>query len=293
MLGLGGDRLVARRPGPANQIPTIVALALAWLLSACTFAASPLQRATLLAERGRTAEAIRELEAYLAEHPREPRERRLLIRLHGSAGDVAAAVEQTERLAGVLPPDSPIPWLELGAAFELGHRYDEALAAYDRAASVAPADALGPKRGGLRAARWGELDLAEPRLREAARRDPGDAETWHALGVVLLGLDRLDAARQAYAAGLAADERALENRLGLATVALRQDEPGAALEQYELLLRARPKFTAALLGKSWCLILLGQYASAADVLREAEALGADRTSIARQRVELGVREQTR
>jgi Flp pilus assembly protein TadD len=213
--------------------------------------------------------------------------------LYGSSGDFGAAVRQTERLAEVLPADSPLPWVELGAAFELGHRYDEALSAYDRAASIAPRDPLGPKRGGLRAARWGELDLAEPRLREAVRRAPEDAEAWHALGVVLLGLSRLDAARQAYASGIAADEKALENRLGLATVALRQDEPSTALAQYELLLAARPKFTEALLGKSWCLILMGEYASAAAVLHEAERLGADRASIARQRDELRARERSR
>lgn len=284
---------LARWLGPAKQILTISVLALASPLSACSLGTPPLQRATLLAERGRTSEAIETLEQHLAAHPAEQAERRLLIRLYGSAGDFASAARQTERLAEALPADSPLPWLELGAAFELGHRYDEAISAYDRAASVAPRDPLGPKRGGMRAARWGELDLAEPRLREAVRRAPNDAEAWHALGVVLLGLSRLDAARQAYAAGIAADERALENRLGLATVALRQNEPAAALAQYELLLEARPKFTEALLGKSWCLILMGQYASAASVLSEAERLGADRTSIARQRVELGARDRSR
>jgi tetratricopeptide (TPR) repeat protein len=284
---------VARWLRPAKQILTICALAFASWLSACSVAPPPLQRATLLAERGRTPEAIRVLEAYLTAHPAEQAERRLLIRLYGSSGDFAAAAAQTERLAEVLPANSPLPWVELGAAFELGHRYDEALAAYDRAASIAPRDPLGPKRGGMRAARWGELDLAEPRLREAVRRAAGDAEAWHALGVVLLGLNRLDAARQAYSAGIAADERALENRLGLATVALRQDEPRVALAQYESLLEARPKFTEALLGKSWCLILLGEYVRAAAALNEAERLGADRTSITRQRAELSAREHAR
>jgi tetratricopeptide (TPR) repeat protein len=184
--------------------------------------------------------------------------------------------------------------VELGAAFELGHRFDEALSAYDRAASVAPADALGPRHGGMRAARWGELELAEPRLREAVRRAPRDAEAWHALGVVLVGLGRLDAARQAYLAGIDADGRALENRLGLATVALRQSQPEAALDQYEQLLAARPKYTEALLGKSWALILMGEYSSAEAALVEAERLGGDRGSIARQRGELEARErQTR
>jgi Flp pilus assembly protein TadD len=258
---------------------------------ACTLASPPLQRATFLAEHGRTEEAIAMLERHLQEHPEDHAERGLLIRLQGSAGNWSAATAQTERLAESLPPDSPLPWLELGAAFELGHRYEEALSAYDRAASAAPADVLGPKRGGMRAARWGELELAEPRLREAVRRAPRDAEAWHALGVVLVGLDRLDAARQAYSAGIAADAAALENRLGLATVALRRNEPAEALAQYELLLDARPKFTAALLGKSWSLILLGEYGSAEAVLREAERLGANRASIARQRGLLPARER--
>jgi tetratricopeptide (TPR) repeat protein len=258
---------------------------------ACTLGPAPLQRAMLLAEQGQTDQAIETLERHLQDNPEDHAERRLLIRLHGSAGDWRAAEAQTERLAERLPSDSPLPWLELGAAFELGHRYDAALSAYDRAASAAPGDASGPKRGGMRAARWGELELAEPRLREAVRRAPRDAEAWHALGLVLIGLDRLDAARQAYTAGLAADGRALENRLGLATVALRQNEPAEALAQYELLLEARPKFTEALLGKSWSLILMGEYGPAEAVLREAERLGADRDSISRQRGLLGERER--
>jgi tetratricopeptide (TPR) repeat protein len=283
--------LVAWRRRSTKAFSTLGAASLSWCLYACTLGPPSMQRATLLAERGRTAEAIEILEKHLADHPQDHAERRLVIRLHGAAGHWGAALEQTERLAELLPRDSPVPWVELGAAFELGHRYDEALSAYDRAASVAPGNALGPKRGGMRAARWGELQLAEPRLREAVRRAPRDAEAWHALGVVLVGLDRLDAARQAYLAGIGADGQALENRLGLATVALRQNEPAAALDQYEQLLAARPKFTEALLGKSWSLILMGEYSSAEAALLEAERLGGDRASIARQRGELGVRER--
>lgn len=283
--------LLARRRGSAKLLRTISAAAIA-CISACTVGPAPLQRAVLLVERGRDAEAIETLERHLRERPEDHAERRLLIRLYGISGNWSAAARQTERLAELLPPDSALPWLELGAAFELGHRYDEALSAYDRAAGVAPQSDLGPKRGGMRAARWGELELAEPRLREALRRDPHDAEAWHALGVVLVGLDRLDAARQAYAAGIAADGRALENRLGLATVALRRNEPAEALAQYEHLLAARPKFTDALLGKSWSLILMGEYGMAEAVLREAERVGADRHSISRQRMVLGQRERS-
>jgi tetratricopeptide (TPR) repeat protein len=272
-------------------LPVISALVLVPGFSACALGPAPVEQATLLADRGRTDDAIRTLDEHLAQHPDAVDERRLLIRLHGAAANWDAAIQQTERLAEYLPPGSPVPWVELGAAYELGHRYDEALGAYDRAATTAPADALGPKHGGMRAARWGELELAEPRLREATRRAPADAEAWHALGVVLVGLGKLDAARQAYTTGIAADPGALENRLGLATVALRLNEPAVALAQYELLLDARPKFTDALLGKSWSLILMGQYGSAEEALREAQRLGADPAAIMRQRGELRAREQ--
>jgi Flp pilus assembly protein TadD len=292
-----GGRKLCNPPKPARVGGVPGAIAVASLLSFFGLAAclgpATLERATLLADRGRTPEAVQALEQHLSEHPTDIEERRLLIRLLGSEGRGDQATQQADRLAQLLPRNSPVPWVELGAAFELGHRYDEALAAYDRAASEAPADALGAKQGGMRAARWGELELAAPRLREAVRRDPADAETWHALGVVLVGLGDLDAARQAYTAGLAADAQALENRLGLATVALRSNEPRAALTQYELLLEARPKFSAALLGKSWCLILMGEYGAAEAVLREAERLGADRGSIQRQRGELAAREPAR
>jgi tetratricopeptide (TPR) repeat protein len=290
---LGGQRQLLATHGrcPAKVVASFVAVISACSLSACSLTPPAMQRATLLAERGRTAEAIDTLEAHLREHPSDNDERRLLIRLYGAAGNGAAAQSQTERLAEHLPEGSPLPWVELGAAYELSHRYDDALAAYDRAASVAPSDALGAKRGGMRAARWGELELAEPRLREAVRRAPSDAEAWHALGVVLVGLNRLDAARQAYSAGIGADRSALENHLGLATVALRLNEPAAALAQYELLLDARPKFTDALLGKSWSLILMGEYGSAEATLRQAEGLGADGATIERQRTELRARMQ--
>jgi tetratricopeptide (TPR) repeat protein len=253
---------------------------------ACRLQPPPLERAALLAEHGQAPRAIEVLVEHLKDEAGDVAARRQLIRLYGSVGRIDEASAQTERLAELLPRDSPVPPVELGHALELAHRYDEALAEYDRAARIAPSDALGPKTGGERAARWGELELAEPRLAEAVRRDSREAGTWHALGLVRLGLGKLDSARDAYTAGLQADPTALENRLGLATVALRANQPAAALEQYESLLQARPTFTDASLGKSWSLILLGRFSAAEAELARAEALGADPKSVARQRLAL-------
>jgi tetratricopeptide (TPR) repeat protein len=243
-----------------------------------------IQRATLLAERGREEEAIRLLTEHLVVSPEDMPARRKLIRLYGSIGRLDAAQEQTERLAELLPPNSPVAWVELGHSYELAHRFDEALAAYDRASAIAPKDPIGPRSGGLRAARWGEIAAAEPRLAEAVRRDPRDSESWHALGVVRLGLGKLEAARQAYTEGLRADSTGMEHRLGLATVALRMNQPEQALAEYEILLDVRRNYTPAMLGKAWALILLGRLDDAERALARAESRGGDPQSISRQRL---------
>jgi tetratricopeptide (TPR) repeat protein len=245
--------------------------------------------AILLVDKGRYAEARVPLEARLASHPEDAAARRLLIRVHGFRGDLGAARKEAERLAAQLGPGSPLPWIELGHALELAHRYDEALAFYDRAAEVAPRDPAGPRTGGLRSARWGERELARPRLEEALRRAPRDASTWHALGVVLLELGELDQAEHAYRSGLLADPRALENRIGLATLALVRRDASAALHEYDSILAARPRFADAQLGRAWALAELSRFTEAERALADAVRLGASPAIVTRQRKALAAR----
>src|SRR5262249_20749109 len=142
-------------------------VAAACALAACGRPPTPIEEAALLSQKGQDSAAIGVLERYLEEHPRAIAERRLLIRLCAATSDIPRAQREAGRLATFLPPTSPIPWLELGHLEELSHHYEEALAMYDRAAEVAPGDPAGPRTGGLRAARWGELEIAAPRLEEA------------------------------------------------------------------------------------------------------------------------------
>jgi tetratricopeptide (TPR) repeat protein len=260
------------------------ACALSGALAAACFAPaeSARQRAALLSEKGRHAEAAEQLREHLAEHPEDVAARRLLVRVRAMSGDFGAAEREAQALAVRLGARSPIPFIELGHAFELVHRYEAALAAYDRAAVVAPRDPAGPLAGGFRAARWGEAEHAAPRLEEALRRDPANARAWHALGVVRLQLGELEAAEEAYRAGLQADPAAIENRLGLATVAVVRDDPTAALEHYDALLLARPRFGDGWLGRSWALMRLGRLDEAERATRAALRLGADRKAARRQ-----------
>jgi tetratricopeptide (TPR) repeat protein len=212
--------------------------------------------------------------------------RRLLVRVLGFAGNLVEAREEAEELSRRMGAADPTGYLELGHALELGHQYDEALAAYDEAAAVAPASPDGPREGGLRSARWGELEEAAPRLEEAIRRGAHDVETWHALGLVRLHLRDLDGAEAAYRAGAAADPRAPESFLGLASVAIVRGDARAALEAYDQVLSRRPRFAPAELGRAWALAVLGRRDEAEHALDLAAELGAEPGAVARQRAAL-------
>lgn len=246
-------------------------------------APAAVQQAVMLSSQGREADAAKLLEGHLARQPKDVRARRLAIRVYGVLGNLGAAREHAETLGRMLGPASPIPWLELGHAHELCHRFDAALELYDLAAGIAPNDAVGPRTGGMRAAAWGELELAEPRLAEAQRRNPRDARTWHALGVVRAKLGDLAAAEQAYRSGVAADRSGVDNHIGLATLGILRNDPLAALAEYDAVLLIDPRFGDAALGRSWALVRLGRFTDAEQALADATRLGASSRAVEKQR----------
>ncbi len=239
-----------------------------------------------LVRQHRDEEAIATLRERLTKQPDDVEARRLLVRILAASGDLVAAKAEIQELERRLPQNDPVPYLELGHAYELAHRFEEALAAYDQAADVAPSSPAGPREGGMRCARWGEVEEARPRLEEAVRRGARDAETFHVLGLVQLHLKDLAGAEQAYRAGAAADARGAENWLGLATVAVVRDDPTGALEAYSAVLDRRPNYAPAELGRAWALAKLGRKDEAKKALDHAELLGAPREFVAKQRSEL-------
>jgi tetratricopeptide (TPR) repeat protein len=257
------------------------------LVAFAACAAPVTERAQSLVRQHREDDAIKVLRQRLTEHPEDVPARKLLVRVLGLVGDLPAAHAEVAELARRLPPNDPSPPIELGHALELSHRYDEALAAYDEAAAVAPHSPAGPLEGGLRCARWGEARDALPRLEEAVRRGARDASTWHALGLVRVHLGDLDEAEEAYRAGAAADPAQLDNWLGLATVAVVRGSGEAALTAYDAILARNPHFAPAVLGRAWALARLGRTAEARDALDLAEKLGAPHDNVQRQRAVLG------
>jgi Flp pilus assembly protein TadD len=266
----------------ASRVAVILAiLALVVPVAGCASPGS-IERAQQLVRLHREQEALTTLRGHLGKHPDDLAARRLYIRVLAFTGDIDGAKREVDDLEKRMPND-PVPWIELGHAFELAHRFDEALAAYDTAASIAPNSPVGPREGGLRAARWGEPEEAAQRLAEAVRRGARDAETFHVLGLVRLNLRDLDGAEQAYKGGLAVDPKSTENLLGLATVAVMRDDPNAALSAYDAIARQRPTYAAAHLGRAWALAKLGRKSEASIALDRAVELGAPTQVADRQR----------
>lgn len=258
-----------------------------------TFAAacaspSVVDRAQQMVRMHHEMEAIATLRTHLAKHPDDMPARRLLVRVLAFTGDIDGAKTEVAELERLLPND-PVPWIEMGHAYELAHRFDEALAAYDTAAEIAPASPAGPREGGMRLARWGEPEEAAPRLEEAIRRGAHDAEIFHVLGLVRLHLKDPDGAEDAYKKGLAADPKSTENLLGLATVAVVREDPGGALAAYDAILARKPSYAAAELGRAWALARLGRKADAERALDHAVELGAPRENVEKQRAAVRAR----
>jgi len=261
-----------------------------WLVLVCGLTScvtlSPVDRALSLSRQERRSEAEQVLRVELREHPNDIPARKLLVRFLGFDGDLNAARAEVSELRARMPRGDPAPEIELGHAFELAHRFEDALAQYDEAAAIAPESPAGPLEGGMRCARWGEVEEARPRLEEAIKRGARDAETFHALGVVRLHLNDIDGAERAYKDGLKANPSHDENTIGLATVAIMRDDAKGALAAYDTLVTRHPNYAAGHLGRAWALAKLGRKDEAFAALDRAEALGAPKTNIDKQRAAL-------
>jgi serine/threonine-protein kinase len=93
---------------------------------------------------GRHDDAVKEVEAVLADHPRADEVQRELSRNYERAGDLVNA-EQSLRAAASLRPGDWINWNVLGNFLADAGKYEEARDAYVQAAEVAPPDVLMPR----------------------------------------------------------------------------------------------------------------------------------------------------
>jgi len=93
---------------------------------------------------GRQDEAVAEIEAALADHPRADVVQRELGRIARRTGDLEEA-ERSLRAAASLRPDDWINWNALGNLLAVSGKYEEARDAFVRAAEVAPPNVSMPR----------------------------------------------------------------------------------------------------------------------------------------------------
>jgi tetratricopeptide (TPR) repeat protein len=214
-------------------------------------------------------------------HHETPREHAIMRVVRG---DLRGGTKELEALRDASPKD-PRAWIDLGHAYELAHRYEDALDCYDHAADVAPGSPEGPREGGLRSASWGEYAAAKPRLEEAIARGDRVIDTFHALGLVELQLGDHAASKKAYLQGLEqpGGDHDATCVLGLATLAVVEEDAPQALRWYDELARRRPELAGAEFGRAWALTKLEKFDDASKALDAAASLGGRAEDVARMR----------
>ena len=252
------------------------------LVTACA-GPSVVSQAMSLERRNQPDQAIALLREDIRAHPEHLDSRRLLVRILAVTGDLGAARAEAEQIMLRTPDNDPTALIEVGHAEELAHHFDVALEAYDEAARRAPQSPAGPREGGLRAARWGEVEVALPRLEEAVRRGADDTETLHALGLVRLHAGDLAGAEAAYVRCSAKDKEDTACLLGLATLALKREDLRAALLAYDAVLARRKDHVGALLGRAYCLLSLGEKEAGLLAVDRAAELGAPQENVRKLR----------
>lgn len=263
--------------------PNLTLSALLCAASVACAGPSPVAQAMSLERRNQPDQAIAVLREDLRVHPDHLDSRRLLVRILAVTGDLGAARREADEIMRRTPDGDPTALIEIGHAEELAHHFDLALEAYDEAARRAPQSPLGPREGGLRAARWGEVELALPRLTEAVRRGADDTETLHALGLVRLHAGDLAGAEEAYVRCSSKDKEDTTCLLGLATLALKREDLRAALTAYDAVLARRRDHVGALLGRAYCLLSLGEKDAGLRALDRAAELGAPKENVTKLR----------
>lgn len=214
--------------------------------------------------RGEMAEAIRSLQAAVAERPDNAALARLLagaLRRSGRALDAADALSTHD------VPD-PLFWHERALALAAADRVDAALEAEDRALALGPSLPELHNHRGVLLARRGQPAAALAAFDHAIALDPNGARAWANRGNALRELGRVAEARAAYerAAALSPSDPEPLNGLGVLAVLAGDAEAGAAY--FERVVAADPEHAEARLNLAIARLTQGRLEAARPLLDE-------------------------
>jgi Flp pilus assembly protein TadD len=186
-------------------------------------------------ERGRLAEAQRELEKAMAIAPQSARP-------HVNLGNVFSALGRgQEALAAyhqaiALNPKNPKPHFNVGNLFAEQGRFDEAVAELHQAIALNPDDGLPHNNLGSVLLQLGRVEEALAECQQAVTLDPDDAMAHNNLGIMLVELGRYGEAEAAFRQALALDPKKPAFHMNL----------GKALQETGRLVEAQTEFRRAL-----------------------------------------------
>ena len=180
---------------------------------------------------GRYAESIGQLRQILLSHPNPAEAHRQLAYSYEAAGDLDAA-EESLRYAIALKSDDWHLWNSLGAFLVKTTDYDAARDAFERAASLAPADMTWPREN------LASLSILEGKpetavaLFEAIENPSDDPKLLANIGTAYYFLDRLDESERYYLQALQLRPDSATEHGNLADLYLRQGRPQEAQQLY-------------------------------------------------------------
>lgn len=140
---------------------------------------------------------------------------------------------------GFLPHD-------LGMLYQKMNRRSDAEAQYKKAASLMPNSAIPLEALGALKAIEGKNADAERYYRQALAKEPNRIETKHNLGVLLASIkNRQQEAITLWQENLQADPTYLASRISLAELLAQRGDNTGAIEQYKIIVSAKPEFAGA------------------------------------------------
>ncbi len=221
----------------------------------------------LLAENGRYAKAIQELQAI----PIRERDFAVYQNLGlaymklGKAPEAQSAFEEAMRLDSA----SPEPYLGLGQIFSSTHRLEQGIYWLSQAHQRAPqrADITFALAEALIRAR--QLDRANDLLAGARKQHPHNTALLQAEGDLYAQEHKDEPAQRAYKKSLESDPHQLGSRLGLAKLYERSGETLEAREEYETILKQAPNNAEANLGMGRLALQSGKFNEAVASLEKA------------------------
>jgi putative PEP-CTERM system TPR-repeat lipoprotein len=206
------------------------------------------------------ATTARVLNVVLQREPGNERVRLALARVSEAKGDVAGSRAALE--AAVQAQPSAIEPALMLAGLEL--RAGKGKVASDVLDGLVAANpqAAAPNAAGVLLARIGRYEEARTRFRQAADREPGNAEYWYNLGEAQLGLKDNAAAKESFLRSAELQPDSLRSGFAAVRLSLEQKDVAAARKTAETLTRQLPNSPAA-----W--LLLGDAQAAGNDLAAA------------------------